>query len=126
MFDLKKIKRNFTHSDINKKKVKICEKHKTNCKNSQLSLEKWIFPSLSSSAPEESESNEFCILTTVNEKEHTLTMADLKFIVTEVNKLLKTDYNMISFDALPIANLVQILVDVLADFGALTKVKITN
>lgn len=53
-------------------------------------------------------------------------MADLKFIVTEVNKLMKTDYNMISFDALPIANLVQILVDVLADFGALTKVKIIN
>lgn len=51
-------------------------------------------------------------------------MADLKFIVSEVNKLIKTDYNMISFDALPIANLVQILVDVLADFGALTKVKI--
>lgn len=49
-------------------------------------------------------------------------MADLKFIVTEVNKLIKTDYNLISFDSLPIANLVQILVDVLHDFGALTKV----
>lgn len=54
------------------------------------------------------------------------TMADLKFIVTEINKLLKTDYNLISFDSLPIANLVQILVDVLADFGALTKVKETR
>lgn len=53
-------------------------------------------------------------------------MADLKFIVSEVNKLIKTDYNMISFDALPIANLVQILVDVLADFGALQKVKFFN
>lgn len=49
-------------------------------------------------------------------------MADLKFIVSEVNKLINTDYNMISFDALPIANLVQILVDTLHDFGALSKV----
>lgn len=49
-------------------------------------------------------------------------MADLKFIVSEVNKLISSDYNMISFDALPIANLVQILVDVLHDFGALSKV----
>lgn len=49
-------------------------------------------------------------------------MADLKFIVAETNKLIKTDFNMISFDALPIANLVQILVDVLHDFGALSKV----
>lgn len=60
------------------------------------------------------------------EKENSHTMADLKFIVSEVNKLIKTDYNMISFDALPIANLVQILVDVLANFGALIKVKIIN
>lgn len=49
-------------------------------------------------------------------------MADLKFIVAETNKLINTDFNMISFDALPIANLVQILVDVLHDFGALSKV----
>lgn len=49
-------------------------------------------------------------------------MTDLKFIVTELNKLLKTDYNLISFDSLPIANLVQLLVDVLHDFGATTKV----
>lgn len=49
-------------------------------------------------------------------------MADLKFIVAEINKLINTDYNMISFDALPIANLMQTLVDVLCDFGALTKV----
>ena len=49
-------------------------------------------------------------------------MADLKFIVSEVNKLINTDYNMISFDALPVANLVQILVDVLHDFGALSQV----
>lgn len=51
-------------------------------------------------------------------------MADLKFIVNEINKLIKTDYNLISLDSLPIANLVQILVDILHDFGALTKVKI--
>lgn len=50
------------------------------------------------------------------------TMSDLKFIVAEVNKLINTDYNLISFDALPIVNLVQILVDVLHDFGALSKV----
>lgn len=49
-------------------------------------------------------------------------MADLKFIVTELNKLINADYNLISFDALPIANLVQILLDVLHDFGALLKV----
>lgn len=49
-------------------------------------------------------------------------MADLKFIVTELNQLINTDYNLISFDALPIASLMQILVDVLHDFGALTKV----
>lgn len=51
-------------------------------------------------------------------------MADLKFIVTEINKLMKTDYNLISFDSLPIANLVQILVDVLHEFGALTQVMV--
>lgn len=49
-------------------------------------------------------------------------MADLKFIVTELNKLINTDYNLISFDALPIANLMQIMVDVLHNFGALVKV----
>lgn len=49
-------------------------------------------------------------------------MADLKFIVAEINQLINTDYNLISFDALPIANLVQILIDVLHDFGALLKV----
>lgn len=53
-------------------------------------------------------------------------MADLKFIVSEVNKLINTDYNMISFDALPTENLVQILVDVLHDFGALSKVIINQ
>lgn len=49
-------------------------------------------------------------------------MTDLKFIVTELNKLLKTDYNLISFDSLAIANLVQLLVDALHEFGATTKV----
>lgn len=48
---------------------------------------------------------------------------DLKFIVAEINKILKTDYNLISFDSLSIENLLQILLDVLEKFGAATKVK---
>lgn len=70
-----------------------------------------------------SETNQKCFFS----KNNTIPfkMTDLKFIVTELNKLLKTDYNLISFDSLPIANLVQLLVDVLHDFGATTKV-ITN
>lgn len=52
-----------------------------------------------------------------------LTMTDLKFVVTELNKQLNTDYNLISFDSLPIANLVQLLVDVLHAFDATTKVQ---
>lgn len=47
---------------------------------------------------------------------------DLKFIVAEINKILKTDYNLISFDSLSIENLLQILLDVLEKFGAATKV----
>ncbi len=43
---------------------------------------------------------------------------DLKFIVAEINKILKTDYNLISFDSLSIENLLQILLDVLEKFGA--------
>lgn len=49
-------------------------------------------------------------------------MTNLKFIVTEINKFMKTDYNLISLDSMPIANLVQILVDILTELGALTKV----
>lgn len=51
-------------------------------------------------------------------------MSDLKFIVTELNRQLKTEYNLISFDSLPIVNLVQLLVDLLHTFDALTKVTI--
>lgn len=50
-------------------------------------------------------------------------MANLKFIVTEINKFMGSDYNLISLDSMPIANLVQILVDVLNQLGALTKVR---
>lgn len=47
---------------------------------------------------------------------------DLKFIVAEINKILKTDFNLISFDSLSIESLLQILLDVLEKFGAATKV----
>jgi intraflagellar transport protein 81 len=46
---------------------------------------------------------------------------NLKYIVTEVNKLLGTDYNLISFD-LPPESLLQLLVDVLHKFEASSKV----
>lgn len=49
---------------------------------------------------------------------------NLKFIVAEVNKLMKTDYNLISFDSLSVENLLQLLLDVLHKFGASTKVKL--
>lgn len=47
---------------------------------------------------------------------------DLKFIVAEINKLLKTEYNLISFDSLSVENLLQILLDVLEKFGAANRV----
>ncbi|KAG4079952.1 hypothetical protein HA402_006264 [Bradysia odoriphaga] len=46
---------------------------------------------------------------------------DLKFIVAEINKILKADYNLISFDSLSIENLLQLLLDVLEKFGAAAK-----
>lgn len=49
---------------------------------------------------------------------------DLKFIVAETNKLLKTEYNLISFDSLSVESLLQVLIDVLCKFGATTKVSI--
>lgn len=49
---------------------------------------------------------------------------DLKFIVAEINKILKTDYNLISFDSLSVENLLQILLDVLQKFGAAAKVNL--
>lgn len=48
---------------------------------------------------------------------------DLKFIVAEINKILETDYNLISFDSLSIESLLQILLDVLEKFGAALKVQ---
>lgn len=49
-------------------------------------------------------------------------MADnLKFIVAELNKRLRTDYNLISFDALAAEQLLQVLLDVLLAAGAAPK-----
>ena len=47
---------------------------------------------------------------------------DLKLIVNNINVLLKTDYNLISFDSMTNDNLLQMLVEVLSHFNALTKV----
>lgn len=47
---------------------------------------------------------------------------DLKTIVLEINKLLKTDYNLISFDSLTPESILQLLVDVLYTFQAILKV----
>lgn len=47
---------------------------------------------------------------------------DLKTIVLEINKLLKTDYNLISFDSLTPESILQLLVDVLNTFQAIQKV----
>ena len=48
---------------------------------------------------------------------------NLKFIVQEVNKVLKSDYNLISFDSLPVESVLQVLVDVFVQFEVQTKVK---
>lgn len=47
---------------------------------------------------------------------------NVRFIVAEVNKLLNTDYNMISFDSLPKNNLIQVCADCLTKLDALPKV----
>lgn len=53
------------------------------------------------------------------------TMAeDLKLIVTETNKCLETDYNLISFDSLAPDSLLQILVNILEKFNALRSFEI--
>ncbi|XP_053670813.1 intraflagellar transport protein 81 homolog [Anopheles nili] len=46
---------------------------------------------------------------------------DLKLIVIELNKLLETDYNLISFDSLSPESLLQVLVDVFHAFGAIER-----
>ncbi|KAJ6637180.1 Intraflagellar transport protein 81 like [Pseudolycoriella hygida] len=51
---------------------------------------------------------------------------DLKFIVAEINNILKTDYNLISFDSLSIENLLQVLLDVLEKFGATAKFEVKD
>ncbi len=47
---------------------------------------------------------------------------NLKFIVQEVNNLLKTDYNLISFDSLPVESTLQVLVDIFATYDVQPKV----
>ncbi|XP_058460372.1 intraflagellar transport protein 81 homolog [Malaya genurostris] len=49
---------------------------------------------------------------------------DLKLIVIEVNKLLETDYNLITFDSLVPESLLQVLIDVFYAFGAISKLDV--
>ena len=46
---------------------------------------------------------------------------DLKLVVLEVNRLLETDYNLITFDSLAPESLLQVLVDVFQAFGAISE-----
>lgn len=48
---------------------------------------------------------------------------DLKFLVNEINEILGTEFNLISFDSMSPETLLQTLVDVLTYFKATTKVK---
>lgn len=43
---------------------------------------------------------------------------NVKFLVGEINRTLKRDYNLITFDALSVENLLQVFVDVLQSVGA--------
>lgn len=47
---------------------------------------------------------------------------NVKFLVAEINRSLKKDYNLITFDALSVENLLQVFVDVLQSVGASVKV----
>ncbi|XP_001847419.2 intraflagellar transport protein 81 homolog [Culex quinquefasciatus] len=49
---------------------------------------------------------------------------DLKLAVLEVNRLLETDYNLITFDSLAPESLLQVLVDVFQAFGAIEKLDV--
>ncbi|XP_058813408.1 intraflagellar transport protein 81 homolog [Topomyia yanbarensis] len=49
---------------------------------------------------------------------------DLKLIVLEVNKLLETDYNLITFDSLAPESLLQVLIEVFHAFGAIDKLDV--
>lgn len=51
-------------------------------------------------------------------------MERLQFIVRETNKLLGTNYNLLSFDGLGSTKLLQLVCDVLQALGANTKVRI--
>lgn len=49
---------------------------------------------------------------------------NLKVLVKEINKALKTEYNLISFDSLSVENQLQLLVDFLHHFNVNPKVRI--
>lgn len=51
---------------------------------------------------------------------------ELKLIVTEVNKLLATDYNLISFDSLSVESLLQVLVNVTCEFNVSVKFDVND
>lgn len=48
---------------------------------------------------------------------------NVKFLVAEINRTLKKDYNLITFDALSVEMLLQVFVDLLQSVGASGKVK---
>lgn len=50
---------------------------------------------------------------------------NVKFLVAEINRTLKKDYNLITFDALSVESLLQVFVDLLQSVGASGKVKKT-
>lgn len=45
---------------------------------------------------------------------------NLKTILQSINKTLNTDYNLISFDALPEESLLQVLLDIFLKFNVIT------
>lgn len=45
---------------------------------------------------------------------------NLKNILQSINKALKTDYNLISFDSLPEESLLQVLLDIFLKFNVIT------
>lgn len=51
---------------------------------------------------------------------------NVKFLVAEINRMLKRDYNLITFDALSVESLLQVFVDVLQGVGASVKVNNTS
>lgn len=51
---------------------------------------------------------------------------ELKTLVDNVNKMLDTNYNLMSFDSLSNTNLLQVLGDVLTKLGVMEKVRLAN